>query len=68
MGLFGLTIGWDAARAMVLPLDILYSGGDDNHNIEGPFHHFGNFFYLGQLCDRQGLVPKHFVNQQFYSR
>jgi hypothetical protein len=50
MRLFGLKIGWDVAKAFltdaaltILPLDFLYSGGDGNHDVGGPFRHFGNF-------------------------
>ncbi len=47
IGLFGLKISWDVARAFlkeaaltVLPPDLLYSGGDGNHKIGGLFRRF----------------------------
>jgi hypothetical protein len=53
MGLFGLKIGWDVARAFlkeaaltVLPLDLLYSGGDGNHDVCSLFCHFDVFLLL----------------------
>jgi hypothetical protein len=46
MSLAGLKIGWDVARAFVMeavltvsPPDLLYSGGDGNHDV-------GNFFIV----------------------
>jgi hypothetical protein len=56
MGLFGLKISWDVARAflteavlMVLPPDLLYSGGDGNHDVGGNFRYFGIFLSLTAL-------------------
>jgi hypothetical protein len=54
--LFGLKISWDVARAfltvaalVVLPPDFLYIGNNSNHNIGGPFGHFGYFSSLKTL-------------------
>jgi hypothetical protein len=48
-----LKIGWDVARTFlkeatstVSPPDLLYSGGDGNHNIGDLFRHFGIFSSL----------------------
>jgi hypothetical protein len=53
MSLIGLKIGWDVARAFVieaaltvLPLDLLYSGGDSNNDVGGLFRHFVVFCLL----------------------
>jgi hypothetical protein len=53
MSLIGFKIGWDVARAfvmeaalMVLPPDLLYSGGDDNHDVGGLFRRFVIFSSL----------------------
>jgi hypothetical protein len=46
MGLFGLKIGWDVARVL-LP-DLLYSGGDSNHDVGGHFCHLA-FVHLSEL-------------------
>ncbi len=50
MGLLGLKIGWDVARAFlteaaltVSPPDLRYSLGDGNYDVGGHFHHFGIF-------------------------
>jgi hypothetical protein len=47
MGLFGLKISLDMARAFlteaaltVLPPDFLSIGGNTDHNVAGPFRHF----------------------------
>jgi hypothetical protein len=79
-GLLGLKICWDLVRAFlteaeltVLPPDLLYSCDDGNHNVSGPYCHFGHFFIFNSfdetICwkDWLGLVPKRIVNQQFYS-
>jgi hypothetical protein len=53
IGLFGLKIGWDVVKAFlkeasltVLPPDILYSGGDGNHDVGGLFRRFDVFSSL----------------------
>ncbi len=47
IGLFGLKISWDVARAFlkeaaltVSPPDLLYSGDDGNHDVGGLFRRF----------------------------
>jgi hypothetical protein len=35
----------------VLPPDLLNSGGDSNHDIGGPFHHYGHYFAFNNLVD-----------------
>jgi hypothetical protein len=56
MGLFGLNIGWDVARAFlserasaVSPTDLAFSGDDSNREFGGPFCHFGIFLSLTAL-------------------
>jgi hypothetical protein len=56
MGLYGLNIGWDVARVFLIEttlkislLDFLYSSGDSNHDVSGPFRHFGYFFVFHSL-------------------
>jgi hypothetical protein len=79
MGLFGLKIGWDVARAflteaalIVLPLDLLYSGGDGNHEVGGHFRHFSIFssltaLMIHKIClnDCQGLIPSLLSTNRF---
>jgi hypothetical protein len=52
---FQLEIGWDVARALlaeaalaVLSPELVYRGGDGNHDIGGPINHFG-ILHLLQL-------------------
>jgi hypothetical protein len=81
MSLIGLKIGWDVARVFVmeaaltvLPPDLLYSGSDGNHDIGGLFCHFVILSSLTAILikfvlnDRHWLLPKHIIDQQFYSR
>ncbi len=62
------------AVATVSLLDLVYCSGDGNHDGGSPFHPFGIFFifnsYDDKICfnDRQGLIPKHIVDQQLYYR
>jgi hypothetical protein len=53
MSLIGLKIGWEIARAFVIeaaltvsPPDLLYSGGDGNHDVGGLFRRFIIFLSL----------------------
>ncbi len=53
IGLFGLKISWDVVKAflkeaalMVLPPDLLYSGGDGNREVGGLFRRFDVFSSL----------------------
>jgi hypothetical protein len=36
----------------VLPPDFLNSGGDSNHDVGSPFHHFGRFFVFISFDER----------------
>jgi hypothetical protein len=52
----GIGISWDVARAflteaasMVLMPDLVYSSSNGNHDIGGPFRHFGIFSSLTAL-------------------
>jgi hypothetical protein len=59
------------AASTVLPPDLASSSSNGNHDISGSFCHF--FIvnsYDDKICfnDWKGLIPKHIVNQQFYSR
>jgi hypothetical protein len=61
------------SRIDTLPLAFLYVCGNGNHDIGGPFRHFGHFFVLnsfdGTIClnDQQDLVPILIVDQHFHS-
>jgi hypothetical protein len=61
----------EAASTVLLP-DLLYSGGDSNHDISSLFHHFHVFFifhsYFDEIClnYQHCLLPKHIIDQQFY--
>ncbi len=53
---FRLENRWDTAKAFltqaastVLPLDLVYSSGDGNHDIGGPFRYFSNFLSFTAL-------------------
>jgi hypothetical protein len=64
MRLFCLKTGWDEATPFlmeaaltVLPLDVLFSG-DGNHNVGGPFHHFGYYFVFCSSGDASIYIYK----------
>jgi hypothetical protein len=79
IGLFGLKIVKDVVRAFlkeaaltVLPADLLYSSGNGNHDVGGLFRRFDvSVFnsYFDKIClnDKHYLLPKHIIDQQFYS-
>ncbi len=81
IGLVGLKIDWDVARAFlteaawtVLLPDLLNVGSDTNQDLGGPFRHFGYFLVFNSfgdtfcLNDQHGLDPICVVDQQFYFR
>ncbi len=53
------------AALTVSPPDLQYSIGYGNHDGGGHFRHFGIFFFWNV---QQGLIPKHIIEQQFFSR
>ncbi len=80
IGLFGLKIDWNIVRAFLKEAastdsrqDLLYSGGNDEHDVAVffvvlMFFVFNSYFDQIRLKVQDCLLPKHIIDQQFNSQ